>query len=351
MKGIGSRYWVIPKDPSQEEREKKKRMRRKQIHLINPMQSIGGSESRTADLYQILKESADVTVWSEWDPEPSLARRVPIRQIRLRSGAFPLQGTLVFVGFYFSVGRWAQISLARRRIIVCNTLPNDLRNFRVMRRRISCRGLRSVEVAYAGAEIARAIGEPGPIFPSPIDLTRFRPGREMSPARGFRVGRVSRDELGKHHTGAPELYRRLVSSGCTVRIMGGTVLRKWIPEPPDALELLPSSAMDCATFLQELDCFLYRTNDNWFEAYGRVIFEAMATGLPVVAHRRGGYSNFVNDGDNILLFDTDDEAFELVMRLKSDRELRERIGRNARARVEEIYSRATLAQMTEYFLQ
>lgn len=315
------------------------------------MQLSGGSEWRTVELYRMLKERADVTIWSEWDPHPSLTRQVPIRRIRQHLGQFPVYGTLVFVGFYFFVGRWAQLSLARRRIIVCNTLPTDLRNYRTMRRKISCHGLRAVEVAYAGTEVAQAIGEPGEIMPSPIDLVRFRPRPERRRTDGFRIGRVSRDNMEKHHEGAPALYRRLVSAGCTVRVMGGTVLRPWIPEPPAGLELLPSDSEECAAFLQDLDCFLYRTNDSWFETFGRVIFEAMAMGLPVVAHRRGGYVRFLNDGEDILLFDTDEEAFDLLMRLKSTPELRARIGGNARRRVEEMYSPANLAGRIDYFLR
>lgn len=326
-------------------------MGRKRIHLINPMQQIGGSEYRTLELYKLLKDSAEVTLWSEWSPHPTLAGQAPIRRISPERGALPMRGTLVFIGFYFYVGRWVQLSLARRRIILCNTLPADWRNYTTMRRRVSCRGLRSIEHAYACLEIAQAIGEPGKILPSPIDLAQFRPRTENRRAGRFRIGRVSRDEIEKHHAAAPELYRRLVGAGCAVRIMGGTVLRKWIPDPPADLELLPAAAEECAPFLRDLDCFLYRTRDGWFETFGRVIFEAAATGLPIIAHRRGGYVQFFKDGEEILLFDTDEEAFELVMRLKADQDLRERIGRNARRRVEALYSRAGLADMTDYLLR
>ena len=305
------------------------RARRKKIHLINPMREVAGSEMRVVELFKMLKDTADVTVWSEWCPDPTLARAIPIQQLSPRRGQFPLTGTLVFVGFWFHVGRWAWLSLAHRRIVLCNTMPKRPEVFAQMRKRVSCQGVWPVEFAYSGVEVAQAIGLPGPILPSPIDLTRFKPHDDTSRGGNFTVGRMSRDVLDKHHEGAPALYRRLISSGCTVRIMGGTILRNWIPEPPTGLELLPRSAEDSATFMRGLHCFIYRTNDNWFETFGRVIFEAMASGVPVVAHRRGGYAHFLKDGENALLFDTDEEAFMLVMRLKADATLRARIAHNA----------------------
>lgn len=132
--------------------------------------------------------------------------------------------------------------------------------------------------------------------------------------------------------------------------MGGTILRQWIPDSPEGLELLPRAAEDSVVFIRGLDCFLYRTSDNWFETFGRVVFEAMACGLPVVAHRRGGYSHFLRDGEDVLLFESDEEAFMLVMDLKTDATLRVRIARNARRRVKEMYSADSLAAMTRYFL-
>jgi hypothetical protein len=59
---------------------------------------------------------------------------------------------------------------------------------------------------------------------------------------------------------------------------------------------------------------------------------------------------FLNDGENVLLFDTDEEAFTLVTRLKADEALRARIARNARNSVEEMFSARPSTAMTQYFI-
>lgn len=113
------------------------RQNKKKLHLINAMREVGGSEMHVVELYNMLKETADVTVWSECNPDPSLARDMPIRQIRPRRGQFPLTGTLVFIGFWFYVGLWPWLSLARRRIIFCKTMPKSW-DFVSMLKRVSC---------------------------------------------------------------------------------------------------------------------------------------------------------------------------------------------------------------------
>jgi len=52
----------------------------------------------------------------------------------------------------------------------------------------------------------------------------------------------------------------------------------------------------------------------------------MACGLPVVCHNRGGYVDIIDLGFNGFLFDTQQEALDILLRLKEDQALRESIG-------------------------
>jgi glycosyltransferase involved in cell wall biosynthesis len=106
---------------------------------------------------------------------------------------------------------------------------------------------------------------------------------------------------------------------------GGTCLASRLTGTPN-VELLPAGAESVAAFLRSLDCFIYRTNAQWFEGFGRVVFEAMASGLPVVCATRGGYADYLTNDRDCLLFGTTAEATSCILRVRDDPELRRRLG-------------------------
>jgi glycosyltransferase involved in cell wall biosynthesis len=76
---------------------------------------------------------------------------------------------------------------------------------------------------------------------------------------------------------------------------------------------------------------------------GLKILQYEAAGLPVVANRVGVHRSMVLDGWNGFLTDTPDEWVDALRRLAADSELRERLGRQARADVSARYSVAAWA--------
>jgi len=169
----------------------------------------------------------------------------------------------------------------------------------------------------------------GRVLESPIDVEWFRPSSTARPPRPFTVGRLSRDIRSKHHEDDPALWRALAQAGFRVRLMGATCPARELGSVA-GVELLPAGAEEPAAFLRSLDCFLYRTSARWFEAYGRVIVQAMATGLSIVAGPRGGYVDQLRDGVNARIAHSTSEAIEHVRALSADPAEAARLGAVAR---------------------
>jgi glycosyltransferase involved in cell wall biosynthesis len=67
-------------------------------------------------------------------------------------------------------------------------------------------------------------------------------------------------------------------------VLGGAETPKAVCDGvlPDNWRVIEFGEKEPRDFLAEHDVFVYFTHPDWVEAFGRVIFEAMAVGLPVV---------------------------------------------------------------------
>ena len=76
--------------------------------------------------------------------------------------------------------------------------------------------------------------------------------------------------------------------------------------------------------------------DHWKSPFK--LMQYMATGLPVVASRIGPVTEMIEDGVNGFLVETEDEWHDRLKMLVTDSELRDRMGRAARATAVEKFS-------------
>jgi glycosyltransferase involved in cell wall biosynthesis/UDP:flavonoid glycosyltransferase YjiC (YdhE family) len=117
-----------------------------------------------------------------------------------------------------------------------------------------------------------------------IELADWPRRPERAPGAVAVVGRHSRPDLRKW----PDRFEDALAAypdrpNVAVRIMGGgAFLDKIYPKLPPNWEILPFAHNGVAGFLATLDFYVYYHSDQWLEAFGRTILEAICTGLVVI---------------------------------------------------------------------
>ena len=305
------------------------------LHIINAFESATrGSERAALEAARLLQPMQPTTVWSTLPPPPALRALaaewdVAVQTIQPFAGRFPKGGILLIWGTHFSPGVWLQASRCERLVIV-NELFNYVNLYRLVLETRAA-GLPDPCIVHVSTLLRTASVIDGPVL---YPTARLSPMFAISRQNGRSapvVGRVSRDVPEKHHADDPLLYRALAAEGLVVRLLGATVLAGALHDRTE-IELMREGAMPVDAYLEGIDIFFYRTAGQgiFVEPSGLAVAEAMAAGLPVVAVRPGGFADLLVHGENGFLVDTQDQAFEAIMRLARDVALRCRIGEAAR---------------------
>lgn len=319
------------------------------IHIFNGFRTpYGGSEQEALALWQNLSQHTKVQAWaSSSRADQALLDAHGIKRVEPHKRQVPGGGTYIFVGSHWRNKLWPYlIPKPSRLIYIYNTFhPKHLELTQTMPYLL---GWPKAEFVVISQYQQQRLGIEAEIHPSLIDLNVFTPAATQQP-RPLRVGRMSRDTTDKHSDEDVTVYRKLAEMGVDVWLQGATCIQDRLPSHPN-IKILPTGKIPASEFLQGLDILYYRTG-NHVETFGRVVFEAMACGIPVVCHRRGGYVEHIQHRHNGLLFDTTEEALAQLSQLIESASLRHELGQSGRCYVHQLFGQDALQERLAFYLQ
>jgi UDP-glucose:tetrahydrobiopterin glucosyltransferase len=197
----------------------------------------------------------------------------------------------------------------------------------------------------AQANTFPALAQTVPVVGSGIAVDRYDMHMTADEPRhlGF-IGRISPEK------GLADVVAVAAASGMPLKVWGLMQDRSvW----DAAIAAHPSAQVSYEGFLPTDDlqaaiggCAAILMTPKWVEAFGNVAIEAMATGVPVIAYRRGGPAEIIDDGETGFVVEPDDIE-GLVAAVGRIDEL-DRV--ECRQRVEEQYSIAAFAGRVEKWL-
>jgi len=158
------------------------------------------------------------------------------------------------------------------------------------------------------------------------------------------IGRVSSDSAEKFPDEALAILKRVEAKvDADFFVVGAskywTSIPKWLKTPG-------VGSRPVEEFYRDMDILIYRTDDKCVETWCRVITEALAAGVVVIAEKKGGIVEQINHGVDGFLCSTDDEFVGHAVALCNSPERRHAVGMAARAKAVREFDMSTLRQRT-----
>lgn len=222
--------------------------------------------------------------------------------------------------------------------------------------------LSGVDFAIMGNQEAvavwRAKGYRGPHRVIPqfgVDPDLFSPPPTRDPGRAFIIGSANRrlvpekgvDLLLRAAADLPGIWQlHIAGEGPALPQLRQLATDLGIAERVYFDGAIPSDQVP--GYLRNLDALALtsRTLPNWKEQFGRILIEAMASGVPLVGSRSGEIPHVIGDAGLIVPEEDVDALRRALLQLMQDDELRRELSRRGRQRVLERFTQAQVASAT-----
>lgn len=251
---------------------------------------------------------------------------------------------------------------APQATIVMQTNQNIFRNYPPPFNWFEQRAFRRVAAAYGCSETVREVlrakgfKKLAPVIPFGVNIESFRPRRAVSGAPGvLTIGYVGRMLPGKGLNVLTEALRKLASEKWRLLLVGDGPEREAVERSLASAGLLERVQFTGAVsydavpeFYQQMDVLVMptQTTKRIREQFGRVLVEAMASGVPVIGSTCGAIPEVIDDAGLVVPEGDADALANALRRVLNDDDLREHLARAGRTRAERHYSWDRVADRT-----
>jgi glycosyltransferase involved in cell wall biosynthesis len=238
-----------------------------------------------------------------------------------------------------SVPRWKRFLLNTRRRIVYRFATHLIANSRAMRADM----VKTFNVPPEKIEIIHSLFHDPPYDPARSRERRIVFVGRMSPSKGIDV---LLHALVRVKSACPDI---------TAEFIGDGPVRGRCEELADSLGVGGMcrfmGAVPIETVYERLSTAALQVTPSIHEAFGNINVEGHSMGLPVVASDVDGISEVVLDGETGLLVPPGDQDVlaDRIIELMHDDEMREKLGRVARAHFERRFSVRHIAGQADFF--
>lgn len=270
----------------------------------------------------------------------------------------------------FSVGCAQMLTLcnwfAPQAAIILQTAQNIYRQYPPPFRWLEKRAFRRVDAAYACSETTREVmrakgfDKPMAIIPFGVDTRLFAraPANTKSAGEPLTISYVGRMLPGKGLNILAEALPQLQSKNWRLLVVGDGPERPAFQKQLNELGLMDRAQFlgaisydDVPEIFRQIDLFVMptQTTSRIREQFGRVLVEAMASGVPVIGSTSGAIPEVIADAGLIVPEGDSKELAGAIERLLSNPDLRAHLARVGRERVELHYSWSQVADKTYEF--
>ena len=228
------------------------------------------------------------------------------------------------------------------------------------------RGLKQAAAAYGCSEtvrdllIAKGFRKTIRVIPFGVNLTKYTfRDRLVRQSKTLTIGFVGRMLPGKGLNILSEALERISSDDWKLLVVGNGPEREPFTQRLEKLDLIQRAQFAGAVnyeemprYFQEIDLLVVptQTTARIREQFGRVIVEAMASGVPVIGSTCGAIPEVIGDAGLVVPEGDADALAAAIERLLASENLRRQLARAGRERVERHYSWENVAsQMYELF--